>query len=348
MRVSPSLVNILVVNVLLVVSVQVFLIGSVPAFGWDSLQFWLPQSHMTLAGESSTEYQNGRWTHPQPRTLIDLISACTKVHLPYQYVWFVAAMSFCIAAIRGIRRENANLIIYIAFTGMIFSVPLWESHVVIVGYADLLVAVLFGFALKFARSALVTSSKLDFLVFGVICCALPLIKNTGMAYALLLTTTLIQARYISALPYLNAALMLLMIMLAFHGPSIIEAFNPNFHFSYAGNDLVPGNYSAMDIAKNWWTALFSNMSFSILPILTLVVIYYIFSVKHNPEIYLPVFAIINLFCLLSASQWFEYGFVHALPVSDTGNSRFFLPVVASMVFIVHDILTAYNLKATSQ
>ena len=339
-----ALLNVLFLNVVLVVCVDVFLIGSVPAFGWDSLHFWLHESKQALEGVLSTEYKNGEWTHPQPRTLIELIKACTALGVPYQYVWLVVSMAFMIAAIGGLQVKNAAFALFLALAAMVLSAPLWESHLVIVGYADLLIATVFGFALKFARNALAKSSKIDFAIFVLICSTLPFIKNTGTAYAVLLVITLVQARYWSTLAKLKGVIMLLVMLLIFNGPSAIRALNQDFSFLYAGNELVTGNHSGIDIARNWWNALFKNMSFSILPTLVIIAMCNVFSNDNQPEIYLPVFAIINLFGMLTVSQWFDYGFVHALPGHDTGNSRFFLPMVAATVFIIYDILRAQDFK----
>jgi len=347
MRLPRVLISILFLYVVLLMCVDAFFIRSVPAFGWDSLIFWLRESQLTLDGMLSTEYRNGEWTHPQPRTIIEVISACRQIDLPYQYGWFAISMAFLVAATWDLSTQKVAFIAFLAATAMVLSVPLWESHIVIVGYADLMIAAFFGLALKFARNALANKLKINLVVFALICIALPYIKNTGSAYAGLLFITFFQARCLSALPELNVIIILMIVAMIFVGPSLMEAINQHSSFVYAGNELVIRKHSGLDIAKNWWFALFHNASFSILPILALIIICNVISTENRPEISFPVLAIINLFGMLSVSQWFNYGFVHALPNADTGNSRFFLPMVAAMVYILNDVLTEYDLKKNS-
>ena len=319
-----------------------------PVQGWDVIDFWSYYAHSTLMEPSSPPQS----TKPHPVTIVLLQAWSAWCAQEYGFSSMIMVPWLFIAVTIGIGVYGYALLISQSkfFSALmlycVLTIPLFENHALIAGYAEIFLTAACVLSVIWFQLSLFKNS-LVFAAFGAVtACLSVFIKNTGLFYsaALILAYAFIQL-------YLrNQRLLLLIVLMLLLCIGYLFAFG--FSIEYFGLKLslevqeetrvlhaagwkMPFAYNGLTaVIRNEVYSLFINKSFSIVATTSLLILFF---TKKNIEIKILVFYCLAILLMLAGSQlWFDYGFKHAVPSSDTGNSRFSLPLIAiAMLLLPH-------------
>ena len=309
-----------------------------PVFGWDVLDQWGPAAGDYLRGHEWT-WENYRSAHPA--TISALIAIADKPTLVaaelfsskalWTTAWvFILALIFLHAHI-----ITGSLQISLVLTVGAMTIPLFENHLLIHGYAEIFLSLIIistaSLLIHIAQSK--RSTLIAILFSGV---ALASLKNIGV-----FLWSIITSAYFLAWIYREKQFNLNLLVLA--GP--IFLFSALFLLDRAGlpleismryRDAIPIQPENMlSVPRNELYSLFLNASFGVIPAAIFFGASAFFRGKHADQgfnICALIFIGLSLFILFS--QLTQYGFFYAVPERDTGNTRFTLPVILTGMLVL--------------
>ena len=345
-----------------------------PTQAWDALDHWASVSRLYLQHlESGTAIPFVN-QHRHPNTL------------PYLMAWFAGAshpgslLTFSMAAwplfglatflaLYGyLRLINANRVHSTLFAYLIIAMPLIENHIVQPGYADMPMNTVVVMALLLlALSEHFRSRKL--FALGMLFSLLPItLKNTGLYYSLLPLAGWLAmwVRYLSWPQVLGLWLGVFCLSLALiqHSWEIwifgTVAFDASATtVTFADKTLVIDLETLPAAARAILVSYFANQSFSVWIGGGLLVVAYNIGIYFQSLFYsenmvidrtqtrILGFAFTFAIVTMSASLLTDYGLRFGAQGSDTGHSRFSLPV-ASLGLILVAVEMCYHSAKSSQ
>ena len=346
---GAALIWAMIVAVITAATYQHFVL---PVQGWDVIDFWSYYAHWTLMEPSSPPQS----TKPHPITIVLLQSWSAWCSQESGSSNMIMAPWLFIAINIGIGLYGYSLLISQSkvFSALmlycLLTIPLLENHTLIAGYAEIFLSATCVLSVIWFLLSLFENS-LVYAAFGVVtACLAVFIKNTCLFYsaALILTYACTQLylrnRRLSLLVGLlfllcSAYLLALGFSVEYFGLKLsLEVQDESWVLHAAGWEM-PFVYNGLsDVIRNEIYSLLLNMSFIVIPVTSVLII---FLLKGNREIQGLFLHCSVLLLMLAASQlFFDYAFKHAVPSSDTGNSRFSLPLIAISVLLLPHVFSA--------
>jgi hypothetical protein len=338
-----------VIILLLAVYVALILIAFVqtlwtPTQSWDSFSFWRVGAHAFLEhSENGSEtpfsaYETYR--HPMTLPLISAWSAWATLHaggvISGDWPWILVWLS-CSFVVIGFALSLGNTPQISLVLGVIsLTMPLGENHALLAGYGEIWLGAGLLITVAMLALAMTTGIRIFVAIGAATAFSLIFIKNTGPFYAFLPLLTFLTLMLYDKNKKLTALVAVLITSFLYfaweHGIQIKVlnnsiGFNPNVHYMvFAGKRLDFILPSLSSLFENQYFSWVAKSSFSTLPLAAMCLLG---SVMINPtnlaQKYVVATITLGLFCMV-ASQFTEYGFSQATPLSDIGNSRFSLPI----------------------
>ena len=361
----PRLSNISL-STIFVCSVALAMIGhlviqtSLPVIGWDALNWyvWNAQEFIELNKQSHTrlepiEYRSDDYIQPVTITLIASFSGwiatfnATTVGamLPWQFIWvLIGTLVFALVTLHSERPLPGVVAALVVVT-----MPLLENHALIGGYTELWLT-----AVVLSSASLITvgiaSKSLPFIVFGLCFSFVPFtLRNSGFIYSICLWAALAHCllRMKSARLYLAwiavvSTICILMLMNGFNFYFLgdiysVQHIGESTHLTLGGRSWVVVRASVLDVLANDFFAFFVNASFSTTFLALSLVCFNCITCGQihkklekgaAPASFFISASVTIIVALMATQLYFPYGFDHATPGNDTGNSRFTLPAAA--------------------
>ena len=348
--------------VLLIASTSYIALNA-PVQGWDVTDHWAGMAksfiyHTLSLWEAPFEV---RYLHPPTWSYLIAHAhwvAEEIVGLSFNPFWIAPLMLMSISLACTVwgwsRLCGGTIFESVSLTYFALSIPIVEVHSKVVGYADLPLGI--AYALSAVALALsVSGYGLKFFVISLVLAVLVLsLKNTGFIYSLslfgmLLLVALPRIFKITSRGFLVVLLTFLVLpfLLVLVIPNfIIEIFGFNLGYSLDANSIYVGGRalvmrytSAYELGLNLITAYVINQSYSVLLAAAVLASLYLLHRGRNWTFEKKSAAILFAastwaFLVNAASQFTQYGFVHATPGSDTGLSRFSMTIFLPLIFLL--------------
>lgn len=324
-----------------------------PVQGWDVIDFWGHYAQWTLMEPDSLPQS----TKPHPVTIV-LIQAwaawcahengvSTMILAPWLFITISLGLGLYGYALWASQSQVfASFLVY-----CFLALPLIENHMLIAGYAEIFLTATCVISVIWLQLSLSTNS-LIYAATGMTSALLAIfIKNTGLFYCAAIIFS-----YMSALLFLKSKRLLVLLGA---GAFVTVTYSLIFGFSidYFGLNLslfmsgdswvlraagwtMPFSYNGLgEVLRNEKYSLLVNMSFGVIALLA--ILSFLFMKKNIGVSYIIITSLFLLFMLGMSQLFFDYGFKHAIPASDTGNSRFTLPLVGVLFLLLpHAVLAA--------
>lgn len=330
-----------------------------PLHAWDTLDLWGPQAAEIIKLQSADQVFENRYYHPQTLSIILAWSAYSSALVSTatgQWPWFLSALSIALIVFGYSRRYGQSIFISALVAYVAATVPLLGNHWHLAGYGEIFVS-----TVMLGASALIDLAiKKRNGLLGVFGCLLAFsavaLKNTGPFYFVIILSSYLLVLVISRSKvftfFLVASIGLVILYFFSVGISfqlITQKFSINpdeGQILFAGKLLTIISVELTQIADVLVTALFRNNSFGIMP--HVFVVAALTSLLYRPlltkQLAFVQLAIIIGICGITASLYTDYGFQHAVPNNDTGNSRFILPIMMLSVLLVAPSLRRLSKK----
>lgn len=337
-------------------AVMVFQTIHVPSVAWDNFHVFHSSAidliTLSTAGNGAEFIYENR--HPVTLILISVWSAQSAFLISGEgglgVGWFLTWLSIGLLLFGYCRRRNVqtHYAILAAIVGV--TLPLLENHAVLAGYSELFVTL----ALLGSVVLISLGLKLNLwmlIALGILLSATQVtLKNIGVMYASLpilslCSITVMRQTRKYRLAWLLVILIVMLILWELSVSVVVLPHEdwPKFGFDsgqmalyFAGKRLQLFVPSFTEIVENYYFAYFKNASFHIMGTSILLMSGLFFSKKEGevPTKFIFITVIFGLLAL-TGSQFSEYGFEHAVAGSDTGNSRFSLPILTlvSLLFV---------------
>lgn len=331
----------LLVPLLVVLTVNGFLVTQVPAFGWDVLWSWAEISNDFIQANrvGNPEPWTLDSTHPSTVSIIAGISGWIGGSLaqagPAFPAWYLVWLSLSLCVIGFTAHTTGGWFIPVLVGLIVSCVPLLQNHVVIGGYADLFIAgsVTSGVALISLGQR---EHSWRLMTFGCLISASCIFyKNTGVLYGLIPIMSLaiasllakLSRRAMAGLFFGFLAVVIIIVLL-------LSQSDLSFKFGNRMLEFDAGNL--VGITENQLHSMFINQSYSTLSWLLVFPLFLVISNKgglrvEELTIWLSCLGLLGFFCL---SQLTEYGYLYARPGNDTGNSRLSLPLFTTLPLLI--------------
>lgn len=328
-----------------------YLASLLPAFGWDTLDYWAVHSIEFINKTSSgvTVGWDFTGTHPPTIAILGAWSAAIANKMdaagPLYAPWILCWVSIVLCLV-GHTYFFSNSPSFSLLVGVIASgLPLGADHSVIGGYADLFLAAGIVGATAVGSVAIRCNDKSLVIVSCLIGCTSIFYKNIGFLYSICViwpgTAYLICRTHLSLKWYAKIALMLpllgasvLLFVFFVTGESELFIGNRVLRLSLENSHRIPLNFFASQL---------SNTSFSVTFLLAAAVFIAIITIpsRLTPElIFVGSVCAIN-FSLLFFAQLSDYFFTYSLPESDTSLSRLSLGLSFCALLILPILLDIF-------
>jgi hypothetical protein len=358
----------LLASIFVIIIFAYFHQAQVPSFAYDSLFLWNWNAAelLKLSPDQASEYlEIYDHKHPITNVLVSLWGGWSAVSfgggspgLP----WLLGGISSACVSASYINSHTQDITRSLLGALVTLTIPLVEDHYILYGYADLWVAVtvfsstvIIGLAVQYHDKAVLVAG----LLLAGLCVV---IKQAGVGYSVCIWLAAIFAVGRVWLVYIVFALVMT-VALSIAALGTIGTLD--FGVVKLSAELSPLTVSATifgwemsfaslgEVVTNQLYAFLVNGSFSVLFIA--IVVYIFFSSTDSfatrsvsdkkPHLGLPVasklifLSVFLIFSMLVASQvLIPYGFEHARPGQDTGNSRFSLPVFLPIAAILFSLV----------
>jgi len=338
---------------------SVFHHSLLPLHAWDALDLWGPQAAEIIELQDHEQVFENRYYHPQTLSIILAWSAYASALVSTatgQWPWLLSTLSIAFIVFGYSRWYEQSRLISALTAYMVTTVPLLENHSYLVGYGEVFVST----ALIGSCVLIDTAIQNQRIFLGLIGCFLAFsivsLKNVGPFYfAIILSSYFLILAFSKsrAFGFLLIALAGSLILYVFHVGISFQLITQRFSVNpdeekiiFAGKLLTIISVETSHIFKILVTALFYNNSFGILP--HIFVVTTIFSLSHRSLRVQrsPFFLLVIILgvCGITGSLYTDYGFQHAVPDNDTGNSRFMLPIMMLSALLVAPSLYGLNRK----
>lgn len=332
---------------------------NVPTQGWDVLDFWANVSRDFVLYYLQLPGADFLYAHRHPPTAA-LVAAWTpmtasSMELPsYPYLaWFFLWLSLGLVIYGFARLSDHNRSFSLVISCASMTIPLLEMHVYAPGYAELFIL------LSVVSSCAVIALSLDRSSRALMCAGLTLgasvmlTKNIAPFYFAVLMVPLL---LVCVDKYSRSVRGIIGVCIFAFGVLVWWAWRNHLSMSVFGNlvgfDWRKGFFfggwfltivqtSFEDITLVLSHAWFFNLSFGISISIFLVLSYYSFLIEPPSKRRASSFLLLCFFvglCGTVASLFTDYAFRYAMPGSDTGNSRFSMPLVPILFLAISSVV----------
>lgn len=331
--------------------------------GWDSLQFWIPTAvdiyDFKVGGEPNVLHISR--THPLSLSAVIAwaVHASSQLtpHINLTWIWFLFSLSYVLSLYGFSRKQGNSRFICGVLSMASLSIPLAENHILIAGYAD------FPMGAALAVTVASLSNLLDLkwpywlaqVLLGML--AIIALKGTGPFYCAAIFGSLI-TYFVLRRRYLPQVIFLCLFLLVFLGWVLANGLDVRLlgnRFGYriadsliffGGQTLMLNSVSIADYSSIVLHSLFVNLSFSVLPILFLIIILNrLWHTASREFLSLPLLVIVFGFFGLSLSLFGEFSFNQSIPTHDVLWSRLLLPFVMLVPFLLAEELAGRRTQA---
>lgn len=365
--------NLLFIPFAMLVGFSVYQQLLLPAFGWDSLDFCVVMAKHYLYSDATLQgaTEPFAYSHYQPITAI-LIAAYSgytgslsdnnqAILLPWLVEW-LTIMMVVYGLINHVSERPKLALLFAYICG---AIPLLENHMLVAGYAEMWLT-----GVITASAALIVAGlrrdSIVMIITGSLVSLLTLtLKNTGAAYCAALLAPLLLILIFKTVGKWGWALLAVIILpvtwllskgfdITIAGNRLALSLESSVRLDFAGRVWLFTKHPVADVAWNEFYAFAINSSFSIwLPAFILAMVLWLQTIYPraritgkdvSAEVFVFMSTLAILFALAASQLLTDYGFDHATPHYDTGNSRFTLPaIILGIMFI--GLVTSEYVKA---
>lgn len=358
--------------------VALYLHHANPLFAWDALNHWAANAREFISQNLTDELGVFNYQYRKHPTTVVMISAWAGWSMQFTGTsgwgtpWLLCSASVCLMTAGFIRALTRNSTLALLGVAVAATVPLAESHTLVAGYAELWLSAvvlaglfLFGLGMQYQRKSWIFE--------GVLIGGLAMImKNTGLGYTICVWCALVSSWLIYR-PRLSAVVLPALGVTAYLmwdqgfsfklGANVVEWNPPAQQVYFAGRVMFVELHPMEQIVKNLLHSLLVNQSFSTAAIALFFVVSTLTYARTSPLHGLSrlktaditkspigrshgaqplIMGALLILAMLILSQLFlPYGYSYALPDMDTGNSRFSIPFILSVIPAA--IVTAHEL-----
>lgn len=332
------------------ITAWLFLIIRGSNFAWDAFDFWLLETIRLIEtitienGDSEYEYLRHR-NERHPPLLIYFYATAELIWLGS--VKILSAAGFVVMTFLIVRRRSLDFpalaSLFMAYWILSLS-PLVENHVILFGYSEVWLGLALSLCVYVAPIDKQDISVLPIFTLLVLLVAVSLMRNTGWVYATALFVswggTLIVRSFAfrvswAMLKYF-ALFMVALFLVAYFAASNMESM------SLFGRSLGIEYFGLFPVFVNELYSKLMHTSFSVLVLSYILIVIGVFSshadVGDQREFARFIFgsfaAAIIAFALFTSQLFIDHAFFNAVPSHDTGNSRFFIPVVFLVLAVI--------------
>lgn len=266
---------------------------------------------------------------------------------PHMLYWLLIWLTITLTVSGYGYSETSSLRFGLILALLTMSLPLLQNHIALSGYAEPFVVAGLVVSVASLASYIKTKSKLMLFIglFSALCVLF--LKNVGLLYsisilsAFFLTLTASSLRYTSGRKIGTVVCVVSLLLLLSWWYIGNELFSNGIQVF--GRFLEPSKATFYDILVNQSHALLKNQSFSLVFLIYCLSFFFVFRALGQlmyRELFLWLCSTLVL-VLLSFSQLTSWGYTHAMPDNDTGNSRFSLNFIALAVF---NLVTLYRMS----
>lgn len=334
---------------LTLLGVTISMSAQTPTQGWDVLSFWAPFSHEFISGNESPPIRS--WSrhevHPSTVSIISAWASWIGTQFDFswalQLTWFVIWGSIAATICSYSLLITSNVIIAFFTTYAFLSLALISNHVGIPGYAELLIAALVVCSTALAAVALAERNTLLLVTAVITAGGCIFIKNLGWAYSACVGAgVLISTLFLNSRSRKLGKMLLTTIPLAFLiGIVAIQSYEGKQ--VWIGNRLVTiDTWNLSGILENEVFSLFVNQSFYQMGLLIFLSLFAFADIRSCAKSVgiVPWCVTLSLLAMVLGSQLTNYGFYHASPLNDTGNSRASIVFVSCFALVVASLIKA--------
>lgn len=307
-----------------------------PMFGWDVLDHWGPVAIDFYNATQHPNLDDWRVTYSvHPSTVSILLGLFSSVQLgalqsaATSVPWLMAyGLIIFAAGVHAYRvGQNINLAFIISMAAA--AMPLLIQHVAIFGYAEIFLSALLASGAVALTSLESTSGRFVICVFiGLLTCTL---KNTGFIYGVIFCASAVLAYTIPRNRQKPVAMFLAVV--AFGILTIMAGTDQSHVYFIGGREFDLRLSWIKNVPENIMYSAFINISFGIVPAIGAGIALSSWNLikKEDRAFVFILLLFLGLFSFSVVSQLTSWGAAYATPGSDTGNSRFSLP----MMVILH-------------
>lgn len=324
--------------------IQLSHLAFVPVQAWDAVEFWAGYADAYLLAKGDAQVLLGSSSDKHPMTIIWLNVWLASVLEDTGVSRFLVSNSLIYASIcltvigHSICFSGRDKLAIIACSVAV-SLPLIENHIFNPGYVEIWLG-FFLLATSVYLSVAIQLHLRGLFLPGVSCLvALVLIKNTGLVISLAAVTGVALAcamhpdsrRWFLRGPGKIIAMLAagLIAVSLVNVASTLQTVESYLMVKLVGRELFLGLPAPQEVLSILLTALFRNQSFSIMPMLIIVVIFeFIGGASRgscNTALALVLALFTAVFGVTVLSLFTDAGLQHALPGADTGFSRSLIP-----------------------
>lgn len=360
-----------------------YFVYSLPIFGWDVFETYVPgvwfepgyaklslELLLQASEQCDTLYS---WSHRHPPFVSAMLASDYFVGdgllnlkiLP----WICIAFSGVACVVSTTHMLTKNLILSALSGIVVLTMPLSENHMLIVGYSELLIAtylLIFVSCLFLCTVSYSPSLKIFSLVLSF---SSIYIKSSGFIYSIFMLSAILIAeilkydlRFAKIMTLLLALVWSIFIVIMFNSDGLgnfLILFIDGMTIDFAGRREIINVSNGVSIQKNLVWSFFLNQSFSVAALITLIIQGIFLCDLYKPFLYssskinLAVIVVLTsgLFFIFTAFQFSNYGAAVSVPNSDTGFSRFIIPLFSISAFgpyLFHLLINNEVHRKTSQ
>lgn len=331
------------------VGTTILMSGQTPTQGWDVLSYWAPFGHEFIIGNESPSVRS--WSrhevHPSTVSIISAWASWIGTQFDFswalQLTWLVIWGSIATTILCHSMTVTNNGIIAWFSTYAFLSLALVSNHVGIPGYAELLIAALVVSSTAIASISLEEGNVSLLVTAAIIASGCIFIKNLGWAYSICVGAgVLISTLFLNLSSRKLGKILSTTILLAFLiGIAAIQSYEGKQ--VWIGNRLVTiDTWNLSGILKNEAFSLFFNQSFYQVGLLIFLSPFVLADIRGCAKSVgiVPWCVTLSLLAMVLGSQLTSYGFHHASPLNDTGNSRVSIVFVSCFALVAASLIKA--------
>lgn len=321
------------------------LFASLPIFGWDSIDLWLPEAIQNIQwfelGECPDKRPDNR--HPQATSLI---FAGLRLIGETGNFYFNIILLLSIAFIIPMQKKLFSpLMMALSFVIVFLPFPLLEAHILIVGYSDFLLCIVFTLCVNTLMNLVEGGYEIKHLAAaGLSIFLLGMVKNSGFLLAIIAVCSAIYVRLagdqlrLGVIVSIFAPLCGFLLISTVGEKGWLENGAPQIRLGGWDRELVIN--AGLDVVKSEIFSLFVNQSFSTLP-LAVIFIVLLSVIGVGATVSVKTVFLITVFiavewALIGFQLFTAHGFHYAVPHNDTGGSRFKMPLILLSTMIIAD------------
>lgn len=314
-----------------------------PIQGWDSVDYWAFRAAvLSKAAFSEEPIVFPEWFHRHGLTCSLFLAWPVVIKDAFGSAeitvssWLIFHISTALVIYGLARRLSLEAPMCGFFFLAALTLPLAENHALQPGYSEIVLTLGVICAVAMTYLAMVEKSISELYLAILCCCALSLLRNTGVINAALIITSLSLAFVLSMGLRQRIVLCSLLLLGAAIGAVYgwdFSIFGRRFAFLadeqvliLAGSTMQVAYPSYETVALNILASWFSNLSFSVLPLSLLITLGMIRSQVSMAKIFLFLYPLLGMVSMVLI-QYSDYGLRFSMSNSDTGSSRLFLPFI---------------------